>query len=235
MNNDIVSAFSTLNIDLTPRQVNQFSTYRKLLQEWNKVMNLTAVDDDEGILYRHFVDSCQIVLAGQIDSSSKIIDIGTGAGFPGLPLAIITGCEATLVDALNKRIQFLTTVCSEAEIENVNCIHARAEDIGKDSDYREQYDFAVARAVANLTVLMEYTVPFIKVGGALIAHKATQTDSEIEDAKAAMEILGCRLEKTIVIESDEDVDRTLIIIRKLSETPQKYPRKSGIPLKRPLK
>jgi 16S rRNA (guanine527-N7)-methyltransferase len=235
LNNDIKNAFSRVNIDLNELQVNQFSEYRRLLQEWNKVMNLTAVDDDEGILQRHFLDSCQLLLACEIKPDMKIIDVGTGAGFPGLPIAIVTGCHATLLDALNKRIHFLETVCENAKINHIECIHGRAEDIGKNIEYREQYDYAVARAVANLTVLMEYTIPFVKVGGALIAHKATQSDAEIDNAKEAMKLLGCELEKKIVLSTEDNVDRTLIIIRKISETPQKYPRKSGIPLKRPLK
>jgi 16S rRNA (guanine527-N7)-methyltransferase len=233
--NDIKNAFFNQSIEITEDQANQFKEYRTLLQEWNKVMNLTAVDDDEGILQRHFIDSCQILLACDITSDMKIIDVGTGAGFPGLPLAIVTGCKATLLDALNKRIQFLEEVCNKADISNIECIHGRAEDIGKNPTYRGQYDYAVARAVANLTVLMEYTIPFVKVGGALIAHKATQSDTEIESAKEAMRLLGCILEKKIVLPTDDDVDRTLIIIRKISETSEKYPRKSGIPLKRPLK
>jgi len=228
----IAKTFAENDIKLTEQQISQFSTYRTLLKEWNKVMNLTAIDDDEGILQRHFIDSISLLKGVNFTSSDTVIDVGTGAGFPGLPIAIVSGCQMTLLDALNKRIQFLEAVCEEAEINNVMCLHSRAEDAGKSTEYREQFDYVVARAVANLTTLLEYTIPFLKVGGALIAHKATKTLEEIEGAQEAIEILGCKLETTRAFEDGSD--RTLIIIRKVKETPNRYPRKAGIPTKRPL-
>jgi len=230
----IYDKFKQASFILSEEQVNQFTIYKNLLQEWNKFMNLTAVDDDLGIIERHFIDSVVILKHFSISKEHKVIDVGTGAGFPGIPINIISQCSITLLDSLNKRIKFLKEVENLAKLQKLEIIHGRAEDFGQHSNYRNQYDFVVARAVAPLEVLIEYTVPFLKIGGSLIAYKARQTDEEIVRSSKAMAILGCELKEVKHLNDFEGVERTLIQIIKKKKTPSLYPRKAGLPSKEPL-
>jgi 16S rRNA methyltransferase gidB len=221
-------------MDIDNVSAEKFAVYMELLREWNEKINLTAITDEEGILVKHFFDSCSI--SEFVDNNSKIIDVGTGAGFPGLPLKIVNDTlNLTLVDSLNKRINFLNEVKDKLGLKNVETVHGRAEDIGIDNKYREKYDFAVSRAVAELRILVEYLLPLVKVGGKVIAMKGPNIDEEVENAKKAVKLLGGEIER---IESfrlgNTDNERTVIIIKKIKNTESKYPRKAGIPRKNPL-
>lgn len=221
-------------MDIDNVSAEKFAVYMELLREWNEKINLTAITDEEGILVKHFFDSCSI--SEFVDNNSKIIDIGTGAGFPGLPLKIVNDTlNLTLVDSLNKRINFLNEVKNKLGLKNVETVHGRAEDVGIDNKYREKYDFAVSRAVAELRILVEYLLPLVKVGGKVIAMKGPNIDGEVENAKKAVKLLGGEIER---IESfrlgNTDNERTVIIIKKIKNTESKYPRKAGIPRKNPL-
>ena len=206
----------------------------KLLLEWNEKINLTAIIEQNDIILKHFIDS--ITINKYIEQSNSIIDIGTGAGFPGIPLKIMNqNKKITLVDSLNKRINFLNEVCKEISLENIQCIHARAEELASDLEYRENYETVVSRAVARLNVLIEYMLPFVKKGGLCICMKGPNIDGELEEAKNAIKLLGGKIKS---VESfflpDSDIERNVIIIEKVAETPKKYPRKAGLPSKQPI-
>lgn len=221
-------------MDIDNVSAEKFAVYMELLREWNEKINLTAITDEKGILVKHFFDSCSI--SEFVGNNSKIIDVGTGAGFPGLPLKIVNDTlNLTLVDSLNKRINFLNEVKNKLGLKNVETVHGRAEDVGIDNKYREKYDFAVSRAVAELRILVEYLLPLVKVGGKVIAMKGPNIDEEVENSKKAVKLLGGEIER---IESfrlgNTDNERTIIIIKKIKNTESKYPRKAGIPRKNPL-
>ena len=230
MDYKIIKEYMNINDD----NAKKFAKYMELLIEWNKKINLTAITDEEGILVKHFLDS--ISITSLIDEKSKIIDVGTGAGFPGLPLKIVNNdLNITLVDSLNKRINFLNEVKKELKLSNIEIIHARAEDIGIDAKYREKYDFVVSRAVAELRILVEYLLPLVKVGGRVIAMKGPNIEEEIKSAENAINVLGGRIEKIHNFKlGDTDNNRTIIVINKIKNTENKYPRKAGIPRKNPL-
>ena len=230
MDYKIIKEYMNINDD----NAKKFAKYMELLIEWNKKINLTAITDEEGILVKHFLDS--ISITSLIDEKSKIIDVGTGAGFPGLPLKIVNNdLNITLVDSLNKRINFLNEVKKELKLSNIEIIHARAEDIGIDAKYREKYDFAVSRAVAELRILVEYLLPLVKVGGRVIAMKGPNIEEEIKSAENAINVLGGRIEKIHNFKlGDTDNNRTIIVINKIKNTENKYPRKAGILRKNPL-
>lgn len=222
-------------INLSDEDINSFEHYARLLVEWNQKMNLTAIIDEEGIITKHFVDSLSIVPF--LDEKDKtLIDVGTGAGFPGIPIKIVRNIKITLLDSLEKRTKFLKEVCSSINLKNISQVHGRAEDFGVDKKYREQFDVATARAVANLPVLLEYCLPFVKVGGKFIAMKGPDAVEELKESKNAIELLGGQLEDVKSFNlPNSDMERTLVIIRKFRQTPAKYPRKSGKPTKEPLK
>lgn len=226
-----------LNIELSEKQYSQIYKYYNLLIEWNHVMNLTAITDETEFVTKHFVDSILLVEHYDFNSCDSLIDIGTGAGFPGIPLKIVfPHLKVTLLDSLNKRIHFLNEVIILLELENAETIHGRAEDYGKDDVYREQYDLCVSRAVSQLPVLSEYCMPFVKVQGSFIAYKSIDTDDEIANSYSAIEILGGsepKIKESTLIENK--VVRRFVFIEKKEITPIKYPRKAGIPQKRPLK
>lgn len=187
-----------MSIQLNKEQSIQFQKYYELLIEWNKVMNLTAITEYEEVVDKHFIDSLSIEKAVDLNIIEKVIDVGTGAGFPGIPLKIVyPHLKITLLDSLNKRINFLNEVISKLKLENIEAIHGRAEDIAKDKKYREQYDISVSRAVANLSTLSEYSLPFVKVGGLFISYKAEKADEEIKKAEKAVSVLGGKIEKII--------------------------------------
>lgn len=224
-----------LNIILSQDQKEQFIKYYDLLVEWNKVMNLTAITDFDEVIDKHFIDSLSIVKIYNI-SNERIIDIGTGAGFPGIPIKIaFPNTKIVLLDSLNKRINFLNEVIKELSLEGIETIHGRAEDYGKGSKYREQFDISTSRAVANLTTLAEYCIPFIKTGGSFIPYKSGDVTEELDSAKKAIEILGGAMEDVKKFQLPAtDIERSLIRIDKKSKTPMKYPRAAGKPGKEPL-
>lgn len=221
-------------MELNERQQEQFYTYMKLLQKWNENINLTAIIEPEEVLQKHFVDSLTIL--PYIPKNSDVIDIGSGAGFPGIPIKIAQeGIQLTVLDALNKRLIFLQEVIKILSLANVKTIHERAETAGKNITYREQFDIAVSRAVAPLSILVEYLLPFVKLGGKCICMKGSNIEEEIENSQKAIQILGGEIE-TIqeLVLPNSDIKRNIIIIKKKNETPTKYPRKPGIPTKQPI-
>ncbi|WP_202707896.1 16S rRNA (guanine(527)-N(7))-methyltransferase RsmG [Sporosalibacterium faouarense] len=231
-----VEGIKELELEFTEDQLNKFEKYKQLLKEWNEKINITAIKDDKEIDIKHFLDSITVLKTGYIKGNEKIIDIGTGGGFPGLPIKILyDDSQVVLLDSLNKRIKFLNEVINELELDNIRTIHGRAEDFGKDEEYREQFDVVVSRAVASLNILAEYCLPFVKVGGVFIAMKGPEINEEYEDAKKALDLLGGKLEEKFdIMLPFTDITHTLLVIKKTKTTPTKYPRNPGKPKKNPL-
>lgn len=225
-----------LEIEITEQQYLQFLEYKKLLLEWNQKINLTAITQEKEIIQRHFIDSIAILNKLQLPSNAAIIDVGTGAGFPGIPIKIVMPqIQLTLLDSLQKRIAFLEEVTNTLALESVSCIHARAEDVGKNSKFREQFEYGVSRAVAALPILCEYCLPLIQVGGYFAALKGPEVTQELKDAEQAIPILGGELSKVEQIKIPfTDWSHTLVIIKKVGQTPPQYPRKAGKALKTPI-
>lgn len=225
-----------LGVRLNDIQKEQFDRYYELLVEWNRVMNLTGITDYDEVNLKHFTDSLTIVRINNMENVSTLIDIGTGAGFPGLPIKIaFPHIKVILLDSLNKRIKFLDKVIEELNLDNVFTLHGRAEDYAKKVEYREQFDTCVSRAVANLSTLSEYCLPFVKEGGNFISYKSAESDEEISHSEKAINLLGGkinRVEKFVLPGSD--MRRALVKIDKVKSTPKKYPRKAGMPGKEPL-
>ena len=234
--NLLISKAKEIGVKVSPAQAEQFQIYLDLLLERNTVMNLTAITDPEEAVIKHFVDSLSIVKVNGFDNVTSIIDVGTGAGFPGIPLKIVfPEIKITLLDSLNKRIKFLNAVIDELELENIETIHGRAEDFSKKEDYREQYDLCVSRAVANLATLSEYCLPYVKVGGCFIPYKSGEIDEELNNSKKAVQILGGKIEEVVKFQlPDTDIGRSFVKIKKNKNTAKKYPRKAGLPAKEPL-
>lgn len=229
-------AQALFNVHITGRQVMALITYEKELIEWNQKFNLTAIRDAESIRTKHFLDSFSCVLAWKASPPGNLIDIGTGAGFPGIPLKILyPNLKLTLVESVGKKAMFCQHIVRVLGLEHVNVIQARAEDLGQKRQHREQYDWAVARAVANLNVLSEYLIPLIKVGGMALAQKGESGPAEAQSAEKAMELLGGKLKQLIPVNLPTVAeDRYLVVMEKVAATPPKYPRKPGIPMKQPL-
>ena len=225
-----------LNIKLEKRQMCQFLQYYELLVEWNSFMNLTAITDYDEVIKKHFIDSLSLVKAIDLSKEYSVIDIGTGAGFPGIPLKIaFPNLKITLLDSLNKRIKFLDEVINKLELKDIKTIHGRAEDFAKDKNYRQMYDLCVSRAVANLSTLSEYCLPYIKKGGKFISYKSEKINDEMNVARNAIKILGGNINSQVEFNlPDSDIYRKLFIIDKINDTPMKYPRKAGLPSKEPL-
>lgn len=233
------------DIELTSSQDEQFLLFYELLVEWNSFMNLTAITDFDEVMKKHFLDSLAFTRLlhekndGPIDFASfrfRMIDVGTGAGFPGIPLAILfPNAQFVLMDSLNKRINFLNEVVSKLQLQNVTCVHSRAEDLARKSEYREQFDYAVSRAVANLSTLAEYCIPFVKVDGSFVSYKSEKLQEEIMLAKSAMHLLSVKETARISFNlPSSDIYRTLLVLQKIAPTSKKYPRKAGLPGKEPL-
>lgn len=232
--NEIISKLKKINVNINEEIGEKFYKYTELLLEWNKKINLTAITDLDDIILKHYVDS--LTINKYIINNNRIIDIGTGAGFPGIPLKLLNKeKEFILVDSLNKRVKFLEEVVNQLNINNIEVIHARVEDLAKNNKYRENIDIATSRAVANLSTLLEYMLPFVKINGVCICMKGPKISEEINGAKNAIEILGGKIEKIENINlPDTDIERNIVIVKKIRPTPNKYPRKAGMPAKEPL-
>ena len=232
----IVDIFRELGLSLSDKQMDQFLTYYQFLTERNKVMNLTAITDYTDVVLKHFADSLSVVKVCDMNRYESVIDIGTGAGFPGLPLKIMfPHLEVVLLDSLKKRVGFLNELIPMLSLGGITAIHARAEDAARKETFREQFDLCVSRAVANLSSLSEYCLPFVKTGGMFISYKSTNIDIEIEGAGRAVSLLGGEIKevKDFCL-PHSDIKRSLIVIEKRKAIPAKYPRKAGMPSKEPL-
>ena len=227
---------SQLNIQFTDKQIEQFMKYYDLLIEKNKVMNLTAITDLNEVMTKHFLDS--VLISNVLDMSDfyTLVDVGTGAGFPGIPIKILfPHLKVILIDSLNKRLKFLDDVISELELDGIETVHGRAEDLGNNDLYREKYDLCVSRAVANLSTLSELCLPYVKENGKFIPYKAEKAEAEIEAAQKAVDLLGGEISDKIEFQlPGGDMGRTLVVIDKIKKTPKKYPRKAGTPAKMPI-
>jgi 16S rRNA (guanine527-N7)-methyltransferase len=225
-----------LGITLTHRQIEQFCKYYKLLQDWNKVMNLTAIIEPEEVIKKHFIDSLSIVKAEPFTKEAKLIDIGTGAGFPGIPIKIVfPNMHVTLLDSLRKRVTFLNEVIVKLHLEHIHAYHGRAEDYARMPDFREQYDFCVSRAVASLPTLLEYGLPFVKPNGYFIAYKSDRALEEIFNFEKIIPFLGGDTPELVVFELPHStLKRVLFLVHKIRKIPKIFPRKPGIPLKNPM-
>ncbi|MGF0034435.1 16S rRNA (guanine(527)-N(7))-methyltransferase RsmG [Bariatricus sp. SGI.154] len=229
--------FNELGFQIDEKQREQFDTFYSMLVEWNKVMNLTGITEYEEVVMKHFVDSLSIVNVLDMNQVHTVIDIGTGAGFPGIPLKIaFPHLKVTLLDSLNKRIKFLNAVIEELGLEDIHTIHGRAEDYARQADYREKYDICVSRAVANLATLSEYCLPYIRLGGIFVSYKSGDIEEELGDSKKSISILGGKLDDVVKFQlPGTDISRSFVKISKVKEIGKKYPRKAGLPAKEPLR
>ena len=227
----------SFGIQLTVQQKDQFFEYYRLLVQWNEFMNLTAITEMEEVMEKHFVDSLALSKAAEVGKIETLIDVGTGAGFPGIPLKIAyPHLRVVLLDSLNKRVKFLSTVIETLGLTNIQAVHGRAEDAARQKDYREQFDAAVSRAVANMASLSEYCLPFIKVGGVFVPYKSGNIEEELKDAGKAVKTLGGTIRRVEKFQlPDTDIERSLVLIKKTERTDKRYPRKAGLPSKEPIR
>lgn len=224
-----------ISIEFSNIQIEKFYKYMNLLTEWNEKINLTAITEPKEIIIKHFIDSLTVLK--DIKGKNTLVDVGTGAGFPGIPLKIMDEeIKITLLDSLNKRINFLNEVINQLDLKNIETIHSRVEEVGKNKKYRESFDIATARAVANLATLSEYMLPLVKVGGKSICMKGSEVSEELQNSKKAISILGGEIENIDNFQLPKsDMMRNIVIIKKVKSTPSKYPRKLGTPSKEPIK
>ena len=229
-----ISEVNKISVELSEVQLEQFRLYYEMLVEKNKVMNLTGITDWDEVLEKHFLDSISLIRAVDLNQKLTVMDMGTGAGFPGIPLKIaFPNLKVTLADSLNKRVLFLQEVIDALKLEDIEAIHGRAEDLARDKKYREQYDLSVSRAVANLSTLSEYCLPFVKIGGQFISYKSGEIEEEVNASKSAVFLLGGKVKNIVKFELGES-GRSFIVIDKVKGTPKTYPRKAGTPSKKPL-
>ncbi|WP_333887433.1 16S rRNA (guanine(527)-N(7))-methyltransferase RsmG [Clostridium sp.] len=230
-------ACSDVKVNFDNEKYDKFIEYMNMIKLWNEKVNLTAITEDDVIIKKHFIDCIKIFKYESLRSKCSIIDVGTGAGFPGIPMNIINnGNKIVLLDSLNKRVNFLNEVINKLNLKNITAVHGRAEDFGQDVNYRERFDFSISRAVANLTSLSEYCLPFLKLNGKFIAMKGPAVTDEINDSRNAIAVLGGSLEKIIEVNiEDSDLKHNLVIIEKIKHTPKQYPRKAGMATKKPIK
>ncbi|MDF2503232.1 MULTISPECIES: 16S rRNA (guanine(527)-N(7))-methyltransferase RsmG [Clostridium] len=231
------SACESEGLDFNKDKYNKFIQYKNLIQEWNEKINLTAITEDEEIVKKHFIDSLKIFKFEFLKNAKSLIDIGTGAGFPGIPIKIINeDIQVVLLDSLNKRINFLNEVINKLDLQGITTIHGRAEDFSRKNEYREMFDVVTSRAVANMTVLSEFCIPYVKVSGYFIALKGPSIDDEIIASKNAIATLGGKVEDIIKVEIEEsDLKHNLVIVKKVKKTPNQFPRKAGVVTKKPLR
>ena len=232
---EIMGYVEELGIKLSKEQAEMFFYYMNLLLEWNEKINLTAITEEKEVIVKHFVDS--LTIAKYIPEGASLVDVGTGAGFPGIPLKIIRDdLKITLLDSLQKRINFLDVVIKELNLENIETIHARVEEFGKNIKYRESFEVATSRAVANLSTLTEYLLPLVKLRGIAICMKGSSIEEELETSKKAINVLGGKVSNVFEFDLPKtDIKRNIVIVDKINKTPSKYPRKPGMPSKEPIK
>ena len=225
-----------LHIELSEKQMEQFLQYYEMLVEKNKVMNLTAITEFDEVVEKHFLDSVSLTKQMDLHQPLKVLDLGTGAGFPGIPLKIVfPELEITLMDSLNKRVLFLQDVISSLQLQDIEAVHGRAEEAARNKKYREGFDLCVSRAVANISTLSEYCLPFVKIGGSFISYKSSTIEDELEDGKKGIAILGGKVKDVYKFTlPDSELQRSFVIIQKEKKTPKAYPRKAGTPSKDPL-
>ncbi|MGE5627096.1 MAG: 16S rRNA (guanine(527)-N(7))-methyltransferase RsmG [Solirubrobacterales bacterium] len=230
------SACRDVSLELNENKYKHFMHYKNLIQEWNEKINLTAITEDEEIIKKHFIDSIKVFNFKEFHNAKNVIDIGTGAGFPGIPIKIIKpDINIVLLDSLLKRVNFLNNVIDELNLKDIKAVHGRAEELAR-TGYRDHFDIAVSRAVANLTLLSELCLPFIKKNGYFVAMKGPNVDSELNDAKKAISSLGGKLVNVIEVTiEDSDLKHNLVVIRKIMDTPKQFPRKPGAASKKPIK
>lgn len=230
-------AANDVNLELSEKQYEQFIKYMRLVQEWNEKINLTAITEDEEVVKKHFIDCIKAYKCEELKNAKTIIDVGTGAGFPGIPIAIMDeDKKITLLDSLNKRINFLNLVINELGLKNVKTIHSRAEDGAKTKELREKFDIATSRAVANMAVLSEFCLPYVKVGGSFVSLKGPAIEEELEGSRNAIGVLGGKLKNIIEVEIEgTDLNHNIVIVNKIKECPSNYPRKAGVVSKKPIK
>ncbi len=222
------------NIQISNEEIEKLYIYMKEILEWNEKVNVTAIKDEKEFIVKHFIDS--LTIEKYISNGEKVLDIGTGAGFPGIPIKITKNkSHVDLVDSVNKKLNVIRDIIPKIKVEDIECIHTRAEDLAKNVKYRESYDVVTSRAVANLTTLVEYMLPFAKVGGKIICMKGPNVEEELTESKKAISILGGKIEQIKNINIDSDYERNIIIIKKEKPTPKQYPRGQGKPLKEPIK
>lgn len=231
------NATEEVGMCLSKEQYDKFMKYMRLIQEWNEKVNLTAITEDEEIVKKHFIDCIKAYKSDELKKAETIIDVGAGAGFPGIPIAIMDeNKKVTLLDSLNKRINFLNLVISELGLKNVKTIHSRAEDGARTKELREKFDIATSRAVANMAVLSEFCLPYVKVGGSFVALKGPAIEEELEGSRNAIGVLGGKLKNIIEIKIEEtDLNHNIVIVNKIKECPTNYPRKAGVVNKKPIK
>ena len=229
-------AMEAFRYDSSADTLGRFEKYMQLILEWNEKVNLTAITERDEFIKKHFIDSLCCLPHEEYKQSETVIDVGTGAGFPGMPLAIVSPDKKfLLVDSLNKRIKILNEIIDELGLKNVEAVHGRAEDLAKQKEYRENYDFCVSRAVANLSTLSEYCIPFVKVDGSFVSYKSGKIDEELSQAENAVKFLGGKVQDVVKFPlMDTDMDRSFVVIKKTKPTAKKYPRKAGLPSKEPL-
>ena len=221
-------------IELTENQIEQFYNYMNEILKWNKSINVTSITDEKMFIVKHFADS--LTINRFVEAKKTLIDIGTGAGFPGIPLKIVNkDLKVTLIDSVNKKLNIIRDITADFNLENLEIIHTRAEDLANDIEYREKYDIATTRAVSNLTTIAEYMLPFVKINGYAICMKGPNIRQELEDSKVAIEVLGGKLEKIESLNVGNELERNIILIKKVKSTPKKFPRGKGKPLKEPIR
>ena len=221
-------------IELTENQIEQFYNYMNGILKWNKSINVTSITDEKMFIVKHFADS--LTINRFVEDKKNLIDIGTGAGFPGIPLKIVNkDLKVTLIDSVNKKLNIIRDITADFNLENLEIIHTRAEDLANDIEYREKYDIATTRAVSNLTTIAEYMLPFVKINGYAICMKGPNIKQELEDSKVAIEVLGGKLEKIESLNVGNELERNIILIKKVKSTPKKFPRGKGKPLKEPIR
>lgn len=229
-----LSEVEKINVNVTEEMINMFFYYMKGIIEWNDKVNVTAITDEKMFIVKHFIDS--LTVNRYVTNKKKIIDIGTGAGFPGIPLKIVNpNVEVTLIDSVNKKLNVIRDLSEKLNFKNLNIIHTRAEDLANQTEFREQFDIATTRAVSNFSTILEYMLPFVKINGYAICMKGPNYNEELEEARNAIKVLGGEIKEIESLNVNEELERNIIVVKKIKETQKKYPRGQGKPLKEPIR